>query len=268
MATYVIGDVHGCLEPLTHLLDKIAYSNTDKLYFVGDLVNRGPKSLETLLFIKSLHNTRIILGNHDLHLLALAYKVISRPTPHPTDNLLNSPRKIALIEWLRHQPLMHKISNNSFMVHAGIPPQWDISTAMQQAQDVEQVMQSDHINKLLELLYSQLNTSWSEQSDRWQRLQYTALAFTQMRRCTQLGEIELKFNDKTITENLLKPWFEWYQQPENIIFGHWAALNGESTHPRCIATDTGCVWGGKLSAYHVEKQCFIRTDGYKQHQLT
>ncbi len=267
MATYVIGDVHGCLLQLNNLLEKIAYSPTDKLYFVGDLVNRGPDSLDTLMFIKSLPNTNIILGNHDLHLLALAYKIISRPAPHPTDSILNSPHKIKLIEWLRHQPFMHKINDNTFTVHAGIPPQWDVNTAQKNARAVEKIMQSATINKLLELLYSKLNASWSEKSDLWQTHQYTALALTQMRKCTHNGELYLKFNNKGIAANQLKPWFEWYNQPENIIFGHWAELRGESTNQRCIATDTGCVWGGQLSAYQVEEQCFIRVDGLKQNKL-
>jgi bis(5'-nucleosyl)-tetraphosphatase (symmetrical) len=261
MATYVIGDIHGCLDQLHHLLDKLAYNKEDQIYFVGDLVNRGPKSLETLLFIKSLTNAKVILGNHDLHLLALAYKIISRPQPHPLDDILQSPHKIPIIEWLRHQPLMQEINPTIFMVHAGIPPQWDIKTAHQHANDVANIFKSDKITQLLELLYSDLNATWSDNLSIWKTRQYITLALTQMRKCTQQGHIFLQFNKNTFSENTLKPWFELYQHPEKIIFGHWAKINGESTNERCIATDTGCVWGGQLSAYHVETDTFIRTAG-------
>lgn len=256
MATYIIGDVHGCLHPLHQLLEKIELSPQDRLFFTGDLINRGPHSLEVLNVIMRLPNAQVVLGNHDLHLLAIAYGSTDARPSESMQTVLLSPQKRNIIEWMRHQPLLRTINPQCILVHAGLPPQWDIPTASQHANTVEKLLQSHQIKRFLDALYQHEQVIDASHSSP----QYTTLSLTQIRRCTRLGDLELKYHKSKQTQDLLRPWFEWYDQPEMIVFGHWAALRGKSKHPHCIATDTGCVWGGQLSAYHLEAGTFIRVD--------
>jgi bis(5'-nucleosyl)-tetraphosphatase (symmetrical) len=265
MARYIIGDVHGCLKQLENLLDKIQFNcKEDHLYFVGDLVNRGPQSLETLRFIKSLKSTTIVLGNHDLHLIAMAYGITPCPATHLLHPIIHSKYKIELIEWLRHQPIIHSIDQQHIVVHAGIPPQLPIDTILKYTNQIHDVLTGDNIQELLTLLYQDFTVHWDDTLSHWQSLQYITLALTQIRQCSKEGTLEIKFKQSSLKSETVKPWFQWYHQPQDIIFGHWAALKGETGNKQCTATDTGCVWGYQLSAYTLDTDTFQRVSGSKQ----
>ena len=262
MARYVIGDVHGCLEPLERLLTEIQFNEQeDHLYFSGDLVNRGAQSLDTLRFIKSLNNTTVVLGNHDLHLIAMAYDVTPCPENHLLHPIIHSKYKTELIEWLRHQPIIHRIDAQHLVVHAGVPPQLAVNTTLEYANQIHQAIRGETTKKLLTLLYNDFTVHWDETLPHWQRLQYMTLALSQIRQCNQQGTLEIKFKNSTLQRESVKPWFHWYQQSQRIIFGHWAALKGVTEKEQCIATDTGCVWGFKLSAYNPDTKTYYQVDG-------
>ncbi len=263
MSTYVIGDVHGCLDELKLLLDKIKFcQKLDTLYFVGDIINRGKDSLNTIQFIRSLSNAHVVLGNHELHLLALAEKVITRPADHPLQEILNAKNKIDIIEWVKQQPLIRAINNKDIIVHAGIPPQWGTELALILSNQACNHLQSNQCNKLLNSIYhGPKQIDWQSNLPTQKCLAYTLLALTHMRKCNHKGSLELNFNQTYSHQSDLLPWFEWpTRRKERIFFGHWASLRGQSSNPKCIATDTGCVYGHELSAYHLEQNRFIRVN--------
>ena len=259
MSTYVIGDVQGCFDELMLLIKKLRYNpKHDKLIFTGDLVNRGPKSLETLRYIKSLgKNAQTVLGNHDLYLLSVIYKNKNISGKNTIQDIKNAKDKIDLVEWLRHQPLA--IQNNQYIiVHAGIPPKWSIKKTLKKAKELEYILQSNiclHI--FLENMYGDLPNKWNkylEGPDRWRCI---ANHLTRMRFCLPDGSLDLMHNGSlsTATERLI-PWFSHPKSKvpdeQTILFGHWAALKGNSQVKNIIALDTGCVWGGKLTAFCLE----------------
>lgn len=249
MARYVIGDVHGCLDSLHKLLKKIHYQqDSDTLLFIGDLVNRGPKSLDTLRFIKSLNNTHITLGNHDLHLIALHYKVKTPPSNHNLNSVLQAKDCDELVEWLCQQRILyHDADHKSILVHAGIPPQWSIKQAKDYASELEQIIKSSKRVDFFKHMYGNHPHHWNESLTSWDRLRYITNAFTRMRHCDQHGQLYL---EKNSTQG--QPWFSFRKDPCAIIFGHWAQLLGKSSNPNCHAIDTGCVWGCKLTALNLE----------------
>ena len=264
MATYAIGDIQGCYDSLMHLLDKMDYNEKeDVLWFAGDLVNRGPKSLKTLRFIKGLGDGAIsVLGNHDLHLLALFY--CGQP-PKKSDTLLpalTAHDSEEIMAWLRQQPLLHlDESLNAAMVHAGIPPQWDAQKAKKRALEVETFLQSDDYINFFQQMYGNLPDQWHKSLKGMERLRAIVNYFTRMRYCTPDGKLDL------ITKEGLdkapqgyKPWFELERNNSDsrIFFGHWAALEGKADGENVFALDTGCVWGGKLSAIRVEDETWFR----------
>lgn len=244
---YLIGDVQGCYRELQELLDIINYNPArDRLGFVGDLVNRGPESLATLRFIKSRLNPLIVLGNHDLYLLALGYGVLKTQSQHTLHDILNAPDKDDLLEWLRCQPLL---IHNDFgvMVHAGIPPQWTIPEAVDYAREVESILQGPSIENILGQLFHDEPRCWNPQLEGVARWRYIMNALTRMRFCTESGKLDLHHKTTTVAPSpQYKPWFEWYQGDSDIFFGHWAALRGECHHPQAIALDAGCVYGHGL----------------------
>lgn len=258
MATYCIGDVQGCFIELQALLNKINFkSNQDKLWFVGDLVNRGPHSLQVLQLVKSLgSNATIVLGNHDLHLLALASGVV-KTKPHDTlEDILRDPDCNELCHWLRQQSLLHYDPNlNYLMVHAGIPPQWNLDNALARAAEVQTVLRSNHYPELLAHMYGDQPNVWNDQLMGWERLRMIINYFTRLRFCDETGALELKIKGKAESrpEGFL-PWFKWPRHINHlkIIFGHWAALEGKTDEPHVIALDTGCVWGKCLTAMRLE----------------
>lgn len=253
MKTYLIGDVQGCFDSLQALLEKIHFNPaTDQLGFVGDLVNRGPKSLETLRFIYQLHNPLIVLGNHDLHFLALYFQNIPfAKHDHTLQVLLNAPDCPQLIDFLLHQPFLHIDQSNHFaMVHAGIPPQWTLSEAQYHAHEAQQLLQKNPTQFLTEI-YGNQPERWEDAKTKWDRMRYIVNAFTRMRFCTKTGELDLTNKLDLSTDPAFRPWFEWINPDMDIYFGHWASLDGNCGKPRIFALDTGCAWGGRLTAQRV-----------------
>lgn len=257
--TYIIGDVQGCYYELRELLSLIQFNpSQDRLGFVGDLVNRGPNSLEVLRFLKSLSSPLIVLGNHDLFLLILGYGLISEENcEHTLHSVLRAPDKEELLAWLRHHPLIYyEKTHSAVLVHAGIPPQWSIQESILRAEEISAILQGPNYLVFLKDLFGNEPTQWAENLQEQNRLRYIYNAFTRMRFCNSKGHLDLESEEKTSYEcSHFKPWFNWrnsIQDNTDIIFGHWSALNGQCDTPRCYALDTGCVWGYKLTALNLE----------------
>lgn len=258
MAIYAIGDVQGCFDELSALIKKISFNpKKDKLWFVGDLVNRGPKSLETLRWIKSLGDkATTVLGNHDLHLLAAYADIREIKKTSSLYHVIHAKDIKELIDWIRHQPLMHfDPSLNIAMVHAGLLPSWTIKKALSRASEVENVLRSNRYLDFLKNMYGDQPNSWDKTLKGWERLRVITNTFTRLRYCNPDGAMDL--NEKGPVGSQapeLKPWFEI--EPRNsldtkIIFGHWSSL-GSYNGNNVIAIDTGCVWGGRLTAIRID----------------
>lgn len=267
MATYAIGDIQGCFSALTRLLKTVDFnSDKDRLWIAGDLINRGPESLQTLQFLyKIRENLDIVLGNHDLHLLAVAAG-FKKPTPSDTlDDILKAPIRDKLLNWLKQQPLIHHDSAlNYTMVHAGIPPQWSISESLTYAKEVENILSSEDINAFLSVMYGNEPNHWDESLTGMDRLRLITNYFTRMRFCTPTGDLELK--TKSHVNDAPTGYYPWFDithrktKNDNIIFGHWAALEGKTRQNNIFALDTGCVWGGKLTAMRLEDRTIFSVD--------
>ncbi len=259
MAVYAIGDVQGCFAELQALLAKIKFNpDQDTLWFTGDLVNRGPDSLGVLRFVKSLGDRQItVLGNHDLHLIALVYGVKEAHASDTLDAILQAPDRDDLIDWLRHCPLLHyDASLNYVMTHAGLAPMWTLQQALSLAKEVEKVLQSDEIISLLENMYGNQPDHWNDQLSGYARLRCITNYLTRMRFCYADGRLDLSYKGEIAGKpEALLPWFSLPSRQntnEKIIFGHWASLQGESLVPNVFALDTGCVWGNCLTAMRLE----------------
>jgi bis(5'-nucleosyl)-tetraphosphatase (symmetrical) len=258
MALYAIGDVQGCDAELGEMLAALKFSvDRDHLWFVGDLVNRGPGSLQVLRRIRALKSAAtVILGNHDLHLLAVAYGGARLRHDDTLEPLLAAPDRDALLEWLKGQPLMHEHAEmNICMVHAGLPPQWDISLARQCAREFEKALRRDP-EKLFEQLYGDQPDRWEEGLEGAQRLRFIANCFTRLRYLDGEGRLMLRAKGapKKVQSRSLIPWFEardarW--RGSHIVFGHWSTL-GYFRNPDVTGIDTGCVWGGSLTALRLD----------------
>jgi len=252
MAIYAIGDVQGCYDNLTRLLDAISFNeHSDQLWFVGDLVNRGPTSLETLRFIKSLGTSAItVLGNHDLHLLAASCLPASSNTKSALNQVLTAPDRDELIDWLRHRPLFHH-DENFCMLHAGIPPQWDFDQTQKMAHLVENELQGKNYKSLLKAMYGDKPDFWSPLLRGKSRLRFIINCFTRMRYCDADGRLDLNYSGPPGSQPAhLMPWFTVPNRkstPMKIVFGHWSSL-GYYEGENCYAIDTGCLWGGQLTA--------------------
>ncbi|MGB0712511.1 MAG: symmetrical bis(5'-nucleosyl)-tetraphosphatase [Gammaproteobacteria bacterium] len=255
MAVYAIGDLQGCIQPLRELLDVINFDpSADRLWFVGDLVNRGPDSLATLRFVHSLGDRAIsVLGNHDLHLLAMAHgnNRHNKADPGMLD-ILNAPDAGDLLDWLLHRPLLHVDETvGASMVHAGIPPFWDLNTARREATLLEDCLRSEARHGYFKAMYGNQPDRWDETLEGMDRLRYTTNALTRMRYCTANGAMEhkVKLHPGQTIEGLT-PWFQHPHRapwPMTLVFGHWSTL-GYVHHDNIHAIDTGCVWGGTLTA--------------------
>jgi bis(5'-nucleosyl)-tetraphosphatase (symmetrical) len=256
MPTYAIGDVQGCYDELQALLDHIAFNPAqDQLWFAGDLVNRGHQSLQVLRFIRDLPNAVVVLGNHDIYLLSLAN---GHPfKDHTVQDVLTAPDCQELIDWLRRQPLLHYDPRlNYVMTHAGVLPQWSLIQAQHYAREVEAVLQSDDYAQHLDDLYGDQPDQWQENLSGYDRLRFIVNAFTRMRFCTRDGQLNFSCTGKI--SSAPKDMLAWFQVPHRaigdtpIVFGHWAALEGKTQAPGVFGLDTGCVWGGSLTAMRLE----------------
>lgn len=267
MSTLLIGDVHGCYEELRALLAHVDFDPAkDTLWLTGDLVARGPDSVEVLRYVQSLGDSvRMVLGNHDLHLLAV-YAGISRNKPKDKITpLLDAPDADSLINWLRRQPIL-QVDNKLklVMAHAGISPQWDIETAQVCAREVEAVLSSDSYPLFLNAMYGDMPNSWVDGLTGLQRLRFSTNALTRMRYCFPGGELDMICKDAPgEAPSPLKPWFNLpskvLDEGYSIAFGHWASLEGKGTPPQVYALDTGCCWGGDLTLLRWEdKQYFTQ----------
>lgn len=252
MATYVIGDVQGCYEPLLCLLDQISFNpKKDKLWFAGDLVNRGPDSLKCLRLIKKLAK-KVVLGNHDLHLLACYYgRTINVKKKDTFGQILAAPDCEELMEWLRQQPLMvWSKKKNLVMTHAGLPHIWTARQAYQLSKEVNKVLRSEHAAEFFEQMYGNEPNVWSDKLTDYSRLRVITNYLTRMRFITASGQLE--FAAKQAVESApegFQPWFAYPRKDDvTLAFGHWAALMGRTDHRDIHALDTGCVWGGGLTA--------------------
>jgi bis(5'-nucleosyl)-tetraphosphatase (symmetrical) len=256
MATYAIGDLQGCFSAFERLLDQIEFNlERDRLWLVGDLVNRGPQSLAVLRFVKSLGERAVcVLGNHDLHLLKVALG-FSQPHKDDTlDEILSAPDREALLEWLRHRPLIHA-EGVYVMVHAGLLPQWDIKRAQELAGEVEQALRGPQYPALMENLYGNQPDCWSDELTGIERLRVVVNAMTRLRICTADGRME--FSHKGELGDIPESYLPWFAIPDRrsskatIVCGHWSAL-GLRTEKNLLALDSGCFWGGELSAVRLE----------------
>src|SRR3990167_4236628 len=264
MATYVIGDIQGCFAACEKLLKQIQFDGQqDVLWFTGDLVNRGPQSLETLRFVKSLgHPHQTVLGNHDLHLLALAYGVKQAGRDDTLQAILSAPDCGELVAWLRHRPLLLQDKGTGYvMVHAGLAPAWPTAQAKKLALEVETCLQGAEPHRFLEQMYGNLPDAWDDRLTGMDRLRCITNYFTRMRFCHPDGRLDLLYKgDMAHKPANLIPWFEVTPRLNGdavILFGHWAALGGQVTRPNLYALDTGCVWGNCLTAMRLDdKQCF------------
>jgi bis(5'-nucleosyl)-tetraphosphatase (symmetrical) len=261
MATYAIGDLQGCFFSFQDLLKKIQFNTEhDRLWFVGDLINRGPGSLEVLRWIFERQSSVVaVLGNHDLHTLVVAEGFVSAHRSDTIQVLLDAPDANELLTWLRHQPLVH-FEHGYLMVHAGLLPQWTIDEAMMLGAEVQAALQSDHYADFLKHMYGNEPVAWQQDLVGWDRLRVITNAMTRLRVCGQQGEMEFKFKGElNKIPDGYRPWFELEHRASidtPIIFGHWSALGLKHTH-NVFALDTGCLWGGQLTALRLEdKQIF------------
>lgn len=262
MATYAIGDVQGCFKALQKLLDQIRFDPTkDRLWFVGDLVNRGPDSLKVLRFIKDLGPPAVtVLGNHDLHLLAVAAGCAPGRTKDTFQDVLTASDQDDLLWWLRHQRLAYH-KNGFLLVHAGLLPQWPVQQAVELAGEVEQVLSSDEYQEFLRAHYKNDYSEWSDNLTGMTRLSVITNALTRLRVCSAHGEIALSYTGPLeAVPNGLFPWFLVPKRKSSgatIICGHWAAL-GLHMEENVIALDGGCVWGRQLVAVRLEDRQIFR----------
>jgi len=255
VSRYVIGDVQGCLEPLQRLLDTLSLGSDDQLWFTGDLVNRGPHSLEVLRFVKALgSNARTILGNHDLHLLCVAEGFAQQHKGDTLDSILTTEDRDDLLSWLRSQPLAI-LEENFLMVHAGVFPSWSAERTVQLATEVQTVLGGPHYRNLLSVMYGNKPDVWTETLSGDDRFRAIINALTRIRLCTPEGQMD--FSHKGELKDAppgLVPWFKASSRMtanHTVIFGHWSAM-GLVMQPNLIGVDTGCLWGRTLTAVRLE----------------
>lgn len=273
MADYAIGDVQGCYDSLLSLLNKIHFNeHDDRLWFVGDLVNRGPHSLEVLRLIKELPLTpRISLGNHDLHLLS---KLFSKTAKNNADDtlaaILAADDREELGHWLRKQPLLHYDNQLKFvMCHAGIAPMWSLEQAKSYASEVESVLSGEYYTNFLDAMYGNDPAYWSSSLAGITRLRCIVNYFTRMRFCNDDGG--LVFDYKGDIHHAPATLYPWYAVPKrlsieadiNLVFGHWAALGGLCPVAGIYAIDTGCLWGGQLTTLRLQDKQRFQVSGFK-----
>ncbi|RLA47734.1 MAG: diadenosine tetraphosphatase [Gammaproteobacteria bacterium] len=262
MTVYAVGDIQGCLEPLQKLLDKVSFEpGKDQLWAAGDIVNRGPQSLHTIRFLKSLGASfRMVLGNHDLHLLATA-RGFRKPTSKDTlGEIYVAGDADELLTWLQSQPLLiHDLGY--VMVHAGIPPQWSLSTVKKKALVVEKALLGEGSDNFFAEMYGNTPAKWKENLLPAEQLRVITNYLTRMRFCDAAGNLELtcKAGPDQAPAGY-KPWFSHRKRKtagKKIIFGHWAALDGRPCGDNLFPLDTGCVWGKRLRLLNLDTGAYI-----------
>ncbi|CBL45661.1 Bis(5\'-nucleosyl)-tetraphosphatase, symmetrical [gamma proteobacterium HdN1] len=258
MATYAIGDLQGCFASFQALLARIGFDGQrDKLWLTGDLINRGPDSLATLRWCHA-HNASLVtvLGNHDLHFLAVALGASTYKARKDTfADILEAPDRETLVDWLRRRPLMH-VEYQHILCHAGIAPIWTTEQAKSLAEEVEHVLSGDNPGVFLSQMYGNQPAGWSNDLHGAARYRVITNYFTRMRICDRSGALDLAYkNGLTGIPAGLFPWFQLPERiplKERILFGHWAAIEGKTGHEDILALDTGCVWGATLTAFCLE----------------
>ncbi len=257
MAVYAIGDIQGCYDSLRALLTAIAYEPArDQLWFTGDLVNRGPQSAAVIRHIMDMPNAVCVLGNHDLHLLAVAAGKAARKPSDTLDDILDAPDRERLLHWLRQRPLLHHDAALDYtMVHAGLLPQWDLDMALRLADAAQTVIRDSTNNDLFDFMYGDQPDQWDETLTGRDRLRMIINAFTRLRYCDTQGRMLLKAKGAPGTQP--PPYAPWFQAPARrtrttrIVFGHWSTL-GLWNADQVIGLDTGCLWGKKLTAVRLD----------------
>ena len=261
MSIYAIGDLQGCYDPFRRLLDAIDFDPADDiLWLAGDLVNRGPKSLKTLRFVKGLGDSAItVLGNHDLHFLALSVGAVRHGKRFATlDKLLKAPDVDELADWLRHRPLAHYDEDlNSLLVHAGTHPDWSVGKTLARAAEVEDELQNGDYTELLGKMYGNSPNAWSGNLRGYKRLRFIINCLTRMRMVTNDNRLNLTFSGSPWrARKNLRPWFRADNRragETRVVFGHWSQL-GLIVLPDLVSLDTGCVWGRQLTAVRLDKK--------------
>jgi len=265
MPTYVVGDIQGCFEPLKCLLTEAQFDwDHDELWVVGDLVNRGPDSLKVLRYLyQRRERVTCVLGNHDLHLLAVANGLQKQGRSDTLDKILTASDRDHLLDWLRHQPLIHS-DRGYTLVHAGIPHIWSLEQAHTYAAEVETALRGADYRAFLGQMYGDTPSKWNHELTGYERLRVITNYLTRMRFIYKSGALELKRKGALADpRRKVEPWFTLRNKSDNtnkIIFGHWAALKGKVKGKHLFATDTGCVWGGQLSMYCLDTEEWHRCD--------
>ncbi len=265
MTTYALGDIQGCQPQLQELLAMIGRETPDTgLLFAGDLVNRGPASLEALRQVKSLGDRAVsVLGNHDLHLLAVACGIRPMKAGDSIQPILDAPDRDALIDWVRHRPMAHAIDEGMLMVHAGVLPQWDMEKTLSLAHEVEMVLRGPDWKDFLAEMYGNTPDQWDDALTGSARLRCIVNGLTRLRFCTADGRME--FASKMGTETAPQGYMPWFDVPDRktrqvtVVFGHWSTL-GLMLRDNLVALDTGCVWGGKLTAVRLDDRALFQVD--------
>ncbi len=259
MGIYAIGDIQGCFDDLQRLLELIRFDPAHhRLWFTGDLVNRGPRSLETLRFVRQLGESAVtVLGNHDLHLLAIHATNSTCTCKHDTlSGVLQAPDRDELLHWLRHRPLLHfDASLNTALLHAGLPPQWNIGQARRHAAEVECALRGTGWRDFFRHMYGNRPSLWSDGLQGWERLRFIVNCLTRLRYCTAEGAIDLRSKGPPGSQPAgLLPWFQVPDRSSRdtrILFGHWSTL-GLQQDDNIYALDSGCLWGGSLTALSLD----------------
>ncbi len=269
MSCWAIGDVQGCADQLQALLQAIQFHiDRDQLWLCGDLVNRGPHSLRTLRWLyQHRDQVTVVLGNHDLHLLAVAAGCRDVRHSDTFTDVLQAPDREQLLSWLMQQPLaVFDASRQVFMSHAGLPPAWTASAAVQYGNETMTELRRDP-HAFFSHMYGNEPTLWRDDLHGAARSRYTINALTRMRYVDAHGGLELKHKGAlSQCPPTLMPWFRYQgarEQQARIVFGHWAALQGRTDHARCIALDTGCVWGNRLTAFELDSGRYVDVAGWQ-----
>ncbi|CAM2809007.1 symmetrical bis(5'-nucleosyl)-tetraphosphatase [Vibrio rarus] len=262
MSNYLVGDIQGCLDELLLLLEQVSFNpDKDTLWIAGDLVARGPKSLETLRFIRSMGDAvNVVLGNHDLHLIAISLGLHKANPKDKTLAILQATDCQEIIHWLRQQPLL--VEHPEFvMTHAGIYPLWTLQQAREAAQEVQSMLSGEHWQQLIQQMYGNSPDIWQESLSGMPRLRFAINALTRMRYCYHDGRLDMASKQPPELEDsaVLVPWFELNSRKKlqkTAVFGHWAALMGIDSQ-QVIGLDTGCVWGNYMTMLRWEDKRYF-----------